>query len=467
VARRATNNPRQIRSKTCGCPVCVEEFPPAEHGERKKRRDCLGSWQARYRDPAGKQKAKHFPTKREADAFLDSVRTAVRSRSYHDPKRGEITLEQWWDLWWPNQGGEQGTRNRKYWSWTGHISKRWADTPLNGLEYMALQGWIARDVKGHETQRKVIELLRTMLRDAVRDGQRIMVNPAAELHITATKPAKHPDDLKPPTEAQYAAIREALPVWYRVLADFAQDTGMRWGEYVALRRCSVDTDAGLVYVREVIIDDRGTPRRKAIPKSAAGLRMVPLTPKALDAVQVMIERLDPSSNRSAIEDGMCSDELVFRGPLTGTLRRQPDGTRAEVSVPLRGNNIHRVWVKAIQEAGIAREIKNPETGRTEWWPRVHDYRHAVASRLHEAGVPEVDVQAFLGQERGSRVTWLYTHTSDEALGTVRDVLAGAPRLRVVPPKGGKGARVHKESTSPARKIAKVLGDPPVAEVRTV
>lgn len=447
MARRAQNNPRQIRSKTCGCPQCIAEYPPAEYGERKKRRDCLGSWQARYRDPAGRQKAKNFPTKKKADAFLDEVRAAVRSRTYHDPKRGEITLGAWWDLWWPSQGGEQSTRNRKYWSWTSHISKRWADTPLNGLEYMSLQAWIATDVKGHETQRKVIELLRAMLRDAARD-QRVPSNAAADLAITASKRTKHPDDLRPPTQTQYAMVREALPVWWKALADFAEDTGMRWGEYVALRRCNVDTDAGVVYVKEVIIDDRGTLRRKAIPKSAAGLRMVPLTPKALAAVTAMIERLDPSPSKSAIEDGMRADELIFRGPRAGTKRRQPDGSRITLIVPLRSNNVRRMWVTAIKEAGIARQVKNPETGRTEWWPRIHDYRHAVASRLHAAGVSEADVQAFLGQERGSRVTWLYTHTSDQALGEARDVLAGTRKLRVV----------HNKSTRPARKVSEVLGD---------
>lgn len=449
MARRAQNNPRQIRSKTCGCALCVAEYPPADHGERKKRRDCLGSWQARYRDPAGKQKAKHFPTKREADAFLDSVRTAVRSRTYHDPKRGEITLGAWWELWWPNQGGEVATRNRKLSSWNAHIRPKWGTTPLNGLEYMAIQGWLGK-IPGRETQRKVLELLRAMLRDAVRDGQRIVINPAAEVVVTAKETPKHPEDLKPPSPAQYALVREELPVWYRVLADFAQDTGMRFGEYTALRRSAVDLDAGLVYVREVVTDDDGTLRRKRIPKSSAGLRVVPLTPKALDAVRAMIDRLDPSPHQSAVDDGMCPEELVFRGPLAGTTRKRKDGSTDVLGGVLSRNNFRRVWIPAIQGAGVARKVKNPETGRTEWWPRVHDYRHAVASRLHAASVPEADVQAFLGQERGSRVTWLYTHTSDESLAAARDVLATGRGLHVV----------HSESTNPPRKISKILGDPP-------
>lgn len=450
MARRAANNPRQIRSKTCGCRSCVEEYPPDQHGERKGRRDCLGSWQARYRDPAGKQRAKNFPTKKQADAFLDETRTAVRSRTYHDPKRGEITLGAWWELWWPGQGGRIRTRNRKQSNWSAHIAPKWRDVPLNSMEHMAIQSWLTRDVKGHESQRKVLELLRAMLADAVRDNRRIPFNPAAEVRVTANAVPKHPDDVRPPSLEQYALVRAALPSWYWPLADWAEETGMRWGEYTAMRRCNVDRDAGVAYVREVVIDDDGVLRRQMVPKSAAALRMVPLTPKALDAFDAMVLRLDPANTRSPIEEGMHPEELIFRGPLAGEVRRQKDGTRAPVDSVLNRNNFRRVWIPAIKAAGIARTVKNPETGRNEWWPRVHDYRHAVASRLHEAGVPEADVQAFLGQERGSRVTWNYTHTSDEALAGARDALAGVRRLRVV-------HGVHAESTRTQRHAENLQG----------
>jgi integrase len=448
LARRAANNPRQIRSKTCGCQPCRDTYPEPE---RRPRRDCTGPWQARYRDPAGKQRAKNFPAKGEAVAFLDEVRTAVRSRTYHDPKRGEITLGAWWELWWPSQGGRIRTRNRKESNWRAHIAPKWADVPMNAIEYMAIQSWLTRDVTGHESQRKVLELLRAMLADAVRDNRRIAYNPAAEVRVTATPVPKHPDDVRPPSEEQYALVRSHLPSWYWPLVDWAQDTGMRWGEYTAMRRCNVDRGAALAYVREVVIDDDGVLRRQAIPKSAAALRVVPLTPKALDAYDMMIERLEPASTRSAIEDGMHAEELVFRGPLAGERRRQRDGSEVVLDSVLSRNNFRRIWIPAIQAAGIARKVANPETGRAEWWPRVHDYRHAVASRLHEAGAPEADVQAFLGQERGSRVTWNYTHTSDAALGAARDALAGVRRLRVV-------HGVHDESTQPPRPGSDLLGN---------
>jgi integrase len=228
---------------------------------------------------------------------------------------------------------------------------------------------------------------------------------------------------------------------------------MRPQEYVALRLCNVDRDAGIAYVREVVIDDKGTLRRQRIPKTSSALRAVPLTPKALAAVDVMIERLAPAATRSAVEDGMCPQELIFRGPLAGELRRQKDGTQQTLDSVLNRNNLHRVWLPAIKAAGIARQVVNPETGRTEWWPRLYDYRHGVASRLHAANLPEAVVQAFLGQERGSRVTWLYTHTTDEELGTARDALAEGRLLRAVPDANG----FHTDSTRTARHASDALG----------
>ncbi|MFJ2375021.1 tyrosine-type recombinase/integrase [Streptomyces sp. NPDC087769] len=426
MARRASNNPRQIRTKKCGCPLCIEEYPPAEHGARKVRRDCIGSWQARYRDPTGKQTARNFKKKTGddgADAFLDKIRTAVRDRTYRDPARGKITLTAWWAEWWEVQEkkGHVTTRNRKAGVWKTHISKKWGGYRLIDLEYMELQRWLSRDVKGHESQKRCKELLTALLDAAIKDGERISVNPAQHLEITTPRVEKHPDDLKPPTEAQYALIHAALPAYYQViLRDFAHETGMRPGEYAGLRLHCVDEEEMLVHIKEILVLDGGKLRRQAAPKTKAGFRTVPLTPTAFGAIQYMKAKWQPHATRSRIGDGfdLHVEELVFRGP------------RGKA---LNANNMSkRPWRTAIQQAGVAREVTNPETGHTEWWPRIYEYRHRVTSVLHHAGISEKDTQSVLGQERGGRVTWVYTHESEGARENVRAALSGRSGLRVVP-----------------------------------
>lgn len=422
-------------SKRCGCQRCLAEYPPDLHGERNPRRDCTGSWQSRYRDADGEQKSRNFKIKdggkKAAEAFLDQVRTEVRKGTYLDPKRGQITIEKWWSLWWPSQEkkGHTTTRNRKASSWTAHVRPKWGRRKIASLTYMEIQSWITREVLGRATQEKCLQLLRAMLRDAVRD-QRIPFNPAQDVEVTAAATKRHPDALKPPTPAQYQLVRELVPSWYRPLLDFAEETGMRWGEYTGLRRCCVDLDGGYAQVREIIVDDHGRLLRQAMPKTDAGVRTVPLTGKAADAARTMIDRLDPAATESDVEGGMHPEELIFRGPMTGE-KRKVKGSAVVLDGVLNRNNFRRIWIPAIKGAGIARMVVNPETKRREWWPRVHDYRHALASRLHAAGVPERDVQYVLGQERGGRVTWLYTHVSDDALATVRAAMETGRALRAV------------------------------------
>ncbi|MFI5809300.1 tyrosine-type recombinase/integrase [Streptomyces sp. NPDC051561] len=415
MARRATNNPRQLRSKTCGCQACTEHYPPAEHGERKRRRDCLGSWQARYRDPAGKQCAKNFAKKKEAEAFLDRTRDRVRSRTYQDPKRGEIALEEWWDLWWPGQPkGRPTTVNRKLSSWNAHILPKWGKWRLCDLEYQELQTWITTEIKGYHARRKTLELLRGMLRGAVRDGKRIPYNPAADIELPVP-PKKHADELRPPTREQCALIREHAAMYYGPLLVFLEETGLRWGEATGMRWGNVDLDAQHVKVKEVLIDDRGTLFRQPAPKTVAGFRTVPLTPDAVAAARVMVDRWRPKRSVSPIGDGkdLHPDELLFRGPQGGVLTR---------------HNFRRTWIPAIQAAGLAREVKNPETGRMEYWPRVHDLRHVFATRLKDLGVKEKEVQAVMGHDRGSKVTWLYQHAPEEVAAHVLAAMvpSGAP-----------------------------------------
>ncbi|MEH0586155.1 site-specific integrase [Streptomyces sp. B21-106] len=406
----------------------MDTYPPGDkYPDRRRRRDCIGSWQARYRDPSGKQCAKNFPIsdggKKVAEAFLDDVRSRVRRREYGDPKRGEITMSQWWELWWKAQPDRAvTTRNRKLSNWTAHIEPKWGRWRLCDLEYIELQAWITKEVKGYHTRKKVAEVLNQMLRAAVKDGRRIPFNPAADLDI-GEAPAKHPDDVRPPTRAEVALIVGQLPMYYRPLVVFLENTGMRWGEATGLRWENVDLEAQHLKVKEVLSEDHGRLFRKPAPKSVAGFRTVPVTPQAADAVRAMVDRWRPAKSVTPIGEDpydLASGELVFRGPQGGVLTR---------------HNFHRVWVPAIKAAGLAREVKNPETGRTEWWPRVHDMRHVFATWLKDLGIDEKDTQTVMGHERGSKVTWIYQHSPADVAAKVRAAMVpeteGVRTLRAV------------------------------------
>lgn len=63
----------------------------------KRRPD--GVWRARYRDPAGKEHAKHFRRKVDAQAWLDDTTAKLVTGMWVPPARQKLTVGQWCDQW--------------------------------------------------------------------------------------------------------------------------------------------------------------------------------------------------------------------------------------------------------------------------------------------------------------------------------------------------------------------------------
>ena len=105
-------------------------------------------------------------------------------------------------------------------------------------------------------------------------------------------------------------------------------TGLRWDELVALRACDLDLDRGTVRVARKFAELQNGRREAGPPKSSAGVRTIAI-PAAL--IQVMREHV--------ADYAASGEELIFRGPLGASLRR---------------NNFHRSvgWSKLVAEAGL-------------------------------------------------------------------------------------------------------------------
>src|SRR4051812_40443888 len=58
-----------------------------------------GSWRARYRDYAGKEHARHFPRKIDAQRWLQEVTATIVTGTYVDPKSAQTTVRQWSEVW--------------------------------------------------------------------------------------------------------------------------------------------------------------------------------------------------------------------------------------------------------------------------------------------------------------------------------------------------------------------------------
>jgi integrase len=420
---KARNNPRQIRIKSCGCRPCTEKYRP---GGEPTRKNCSGPWQARYRDPAGKQRAKTFSgenAKRRAEAFLDKTRDQVRSGSFVDLDRGSIKLAEWHEKWQRTRRIAPNTQERAESVWSNHVEPHLGAWPLVSIGNADIEEWVAKlSVKvGRASIDQAFQMMDRMMEAAKRD-RRIAYNPCDGVKLPKGQ-MKHPDDLMPPTYDQLAEVRALMPQHYHAFLVVAEETGLRWGELVGLRRCWVDLAAGTLQVRETVIQVRGNPQRKPYPKSGAGFRTVPLSARALKALRDHLQDNPSAATKTSASSGMHPEELVFRSP-----KASWDG---KVRGIMDRSNFWRLWNLATKKAGIVRQAPNPVTGRLERWPHFHDVRHAFASRLHELGIPEADAQRILGHERGARVTWLYTHASADSVSQVRQALDGGGLRRVV------------------------------------
>ena len=101
----------------------------------KQRPD--GVWRARYRDAAGKEHARHFPLKREAQRWLNEVATAVVTGQYVDPNAGKAVWRAWTAAWMDRQTWAPGTRDAAQ---TAISSVSWVDEPIGGGEAVACAG---------------------------------------------------------------------------------------------------------------------------------------------------------------------------------------------------------------------------------------------------------------------------------------------------------------------------------------
>ena len=148
-----------------------------------KRAD--GHWRARYRDAHGKEHARHFNRKIDAQNWLDSVTTAMQTGVYVDPNRGKITIGDWSARWLDGQAHLKPSTHERY---AGilreHVLPQWSAVQLIDVTHADVQARVSRLAarRSPATVRKVHRVFSLIVKTAVRDG-RLARNPAAEINL--------------------------------------------------------------------------------------------------------------------------------------------------------------------------------------------------------------------------------------------------------------------------------------------
>ncbi len=174
--------------------------------------------------------------------------------------------------------------------------------------------------------------------------------------------------------------------------------GMRRGEVLGLRWADIDTDAGLIRVRQQIQRIQGQLHIGPV-KTRAGSRDLPLIGLAHAALDA--RRMAQDADRAQLGRCWADTGLVFT---TRTGR------------PVEPRNLVRSFMRICQDGKIRRI-------------RVHAVRHTTASLLKDLHVPARDAQVILGHAHVTTTQQIYTHVDEaarrDAVAKLNQLLGGA------------------------------------------
>jgi integrase len=305
-------------------------------------------WGLRYYDAQGKRRrVSPFDSKSAAlRHFRDVVEPELRGEPAPMP---ELTLGEFVPLYLERHGASvrprtvQTLRER-----LRHAVKAFGDVPLRELERMSgeLAGWRAQQPGGVRYAR--MNALRQALGAACRWGYTDK-NPAA-LAGRNRQPA--PRQVRTFTQEEIEAIGAELSLSYRPLPAFAAATGLRPEEWLALERRDIDRGARSVAVRRTVSSGAVV----ELAKTTASRRQVPLSLRALEALDAIPPRLDTP--------------LLFSAKRGGLLNLD--------------NWRRRGWAPAIEASGVRKPA------------RIYDLRSTFASDALAAGVSVFELARIMG-----------------------------------------------------------------------
>lgn len=388
-----------------------------------------GTYRANWRDPAGRQKAKTFATKKEASAFLAETESALNRGTYLDPKAGKKRFGEFAKVWQASRHVEQRTSERTDSVMRIHVLPQWSQWPLAKIEHTEVQVWINRlsEKLSPASVAKCFGALSMVLNAAVR-ARLIPINPCEGTNLPSTHKPQRPATAI--SRAQFDRLLATVETRYRALVALAAGAGLRWGECLGLTWAAIDLDRATLRVVQVVIESGGVRTIKPTPKSRAGVRTVPMP----DFLVAELRKL------YAEKGSPDAAELVFvvrtgHAPLRSTFRRhvwRPAlvragllGSVAETS-PERWRAAWPTTAGAAAEAVFATERSAVEhvAEHAAGGLRFHDLRHSYATWLVSDGLPVNVVQRVMGHESASTTLNLYTHAPNTFHDRVREVFDG-------------------------------------------
>ena len=350
------------------------------------------TWVCTYVDQKGKSRLKTFEKKKDADAFRGHVETEIR-QGIHTPEAEAITVDRALDLWLEScaqrvavgdkfrrstlENFKQATRT--------HVRPQLGKMRVTELSGPILQAWLNELAMGPEnplgksTVTRAAACLGLALTDAQTRGK-ITHNVMREVRLRM--PGRQPEKKLVPTKEDIRALLDGGRDFMRPVLFLAIFTGMRKGEMRALTWDNVDFEKEVVRVRVGADAWRGIDK----PKSAAGIRDVPMAPPLIKVLKEWKLARRPSKLN-----------LVFPSPMDG-------GVRSNTS-------IDHSWCRMQSRLGWGSVSHSDRRGTTHTSSKYHFHslRHVAASLWIEAGLPPKRIQELMGHTSIQMTFDLYGH----------------------------------------------------------
>ncbi len=354
----------------------------------QKRSD--GKWRARYRDVGGRQHAKHFDRKVDAQRWLDEVTASVVTGQYVDPKAGRILFRSYAEQWRAAQVHRRSSADHVETMLRRHAYPTLGERQMSSILPSEVQAWVKRLSTGDggrkplaaSTVGVVHGIVSAVFKAAMRD-RRVMANPCEGTKLPTVERRK----VAPMTTEQVEMLRNELPCALKALVTFAAGTGMRQGEVLGLTRDRLRLLGAnpVVVVDRQLVTLRSGQTEFGPLKTKASYRTIPLP-------NVVVEAL----NAHLGEYQVAADGLVFT--FAGqSITRQTFG---------------HTWRPAANAAGLTEA-----TGKG-----MHALRHYYASLLIRYGESVKTVQDRLGHATAAETLDTYSHIWPDSDDRTRDAI---------------------------------------------
>ena len=363
-----------------------------------------GTGARRYRRKSGKpNKAGNAP--QELKDWLDEMRGKKRSGVDLDEK--SVTVAEWMKVWMEVHKPNIRAKTRE--SYGEMIRIRIVPAigavKLKALTQTAVQKMV-NDLRKKYAPRGVqytMAIFKQALSSAVENGL-MQTNPAKNVKASA----KCDHEISPPTVEEVVRFLEsAQKTRFHMYFLLVAVTGMRRAEALALRWSDVDLKDGGVNIQRTMIYTTEGGIEFNDPKTKAGRRRILIPSDIVEELKSHRKELLEQKIKSA--DAWDENDLVF--PVQ-------DGT------PQNPHNVENAFYRIMKAAGLGEvvEIEGEEKFKAKF--RLHDFRHAHASDLMQAGWSARAVQERLGHFNVTVTLSTYSHVREEMQKDLSESLQG-------------------------------------------